>query len=84
MELLIIIIYIALFSAFTIQLLRKIGLFEYVQVHGNDFFYQLSKCDFCLSFWHCLMLSIALVIYKQDFIYFIIPFFATPITKKFL
>jgi len=83
---LIITICIALLSAFYVQLLKKLGVIDYMQIHGNDFFYQLSKCDFCLSFWACLLTSTCYVFFDNVFDYknLIIPFFATPLTRILL
>ena len=49
---------VALVAAFGLTLLRKWQVIEWVQVHGNEFFAKMFNCDFCLSFWAGLILSI--------------------------
>lgn len=36
----------ALVAAFGLTLLRKWGVVEWVQVHGNEFFAKMFNCDF--------------------------------------
>ena len=48
------IIVVALIAAFVLTLLRKWGVIEWVQIHGNDFFSKMFNCDFCLSWWTCV------------------------------
>ena len=74
-------IMVALIAAFGVLLMKKWGIAEYFQVHGNRFFSQLFSCDLCMSFWTCLVLSLALVIVNSD-PWMIIPAIpATPLTR---
>lgn len=75
---------VAMFAAFTLLFLRKIGIIERMQVHGNWFFSQMSRCDFCLSFWGNLILSIILVLVTNEMKYIFIPFFSTPLSRLVL
>lgn len=74
----------AMFAAFTLLFLRKIGFVERMQVHGNCFFSQMSRCNFCLSFWVNLILSIVLVLVTNELTYIFIPFFSTPLSRHVL
>ena len=42
---------VSLVSAFIILLAKKVGIIEWMQVHGDKFISQMASCDFCLSFW---------------------------------
>ena len=70
-----------LFSAFLILFVSKIGGREYVQMYGNKFLSRLFGCDFCLSFWFNLILSIILYIFVKDATVLLYCFVSTPITR---
>lgn len=45
------VVLVALVAAFVILLAKKVGIIEWMQVHGDRFISQMASCDFCLSFW---------------------------------
>ena len=71
-------------SAFMLLLAVKWKVIEWMQVHGNDFFAKLANCDFCLSWWVCVILTAVWVAVTGDYTMVVAPFFATPITRVFL
>lgn len=75
---------VAMLAAFTILLLRKWGVIECMQVHGNDFIAKLASCDFCLSWWAGVLLSILLSLFTGNAVYLLIPLCSTPITRFML
>lgn len=75
---------VALVAAFGLNLLRKWRVIEWVQVHGNDFFAKMFNCDFCLSFWAGLALSILCVFISGNPALLLVPFCSTMITRKML
>lgn len=77
-------VFIALIAAFFLLLLRKIGVVEYIQVHGNNFFAQMFSCDFCLSWWSGVVIAILATAISGDLSILITPFISTPITRKML
>lgn len=77
-------VFIALIAAFFLLLLRKIGVVEYIQVHGNDFFAKMFSCDFCLSWWSGVVIAILTTAIIGDVSIMITPFISTPITRKLL
>lgn len=81
---LIIVVLIGLLTAFVLTLLKKFGVIEWLQVHGNDFVHKLANCDFCLSFWMNGFFAILLVIITGVPIFLAIPFFSTIITRNLL
>lgn len=75
---------IALFAGFCITLLRKWGVIEWVQVHGNAFFAKMFNCDFCLSWWAGVVLSAIFAVITGDVILLCVPFCSTMITRYML
>lgn len=75
---------VALVAAFGLTLLRKWRVIEWVQVHGNDFFAKMFNCDFCLSFWSGLALSILCVFITGNPALLLVPFCSTMITRFML
>lgn len=78
------VIAISLLAAFLLTLLRKWGVIEWVQVHGNDFFSKMFSCDFCLSWWMGVVLSVAGALIVNDPAVLLIPFFSTALTRRLL
>ena len=78
-----IVLAVALLAAFLLMLAHKWGFVEYVQVHGNEFFAKMFSCDFCLSWWCCVLVSTPLL--EIGILqYLAIAIMATPITRKLL
>lgn len=75
---------ISFFSAYTVALFRKLGVIEWMQVHGNTFIYNLFSCDFCLSWWMCVCYSLLGLCVSGNFLFVTIPFCATMLTRKLL
>lgn len=75
---------VALVAAFGLTLLRKWGVVEWVQVHGNDFFNKMFRCDFCLSWWASVVLSVFFAICSGNPWLLLVPFCSTMITRKLL
>ena len=75
---------VALVAAFGLTLLKKWGVVEWVQVHGNDFFTKMFNCDFCLSFWAGVALAILLAFVTRNPALLLVPFCSTMITRILL
>lgn len=73
---------VALAAAFALLLLKKWGIIEWLQVHGNDFLSKMANCDFCLSWWTCLVVATVSAIMAQDPLYILTTVMATPLTRK--
>jgi len=43
------------FAAYTLVLASKWGFVEYIQVHGSRLAAEMASCDFCLSWWTCVL-----------------------------
>ncbi len=72
---------VATLAAFILSLLKKWGVIEYVQVHGNDFFSKMFNCNFCLSWWIGVYLSIMFAICIGNPLLLLVPFCSTTITR---
>ena len=76
-----IIILVALSAAFCVLLVKKWGIAEYVQVHGDKYLSQLFGCDLCMSFWASVIITIAVMCVTNDLSLIAVPVFATPVTR---
>ena len=77
------IIVVALIAAFVLTL-RKWGVIEWVQIHGNDFFSKMFNCDFCLSWWTCVLICFFALIFTGNLSFLGVPFCSTMITRVLL
>jgi len=68
-------------TSWVVILLKKWGVIEWVQVHGNAFFGKLVSCDYCLNWWlsWCVVL-VALVVTGEWWLVGV-PFFSTTIGR---
>lgn len=73
---------VALAAAFALLLLKKWGIIEWLQVHGNDLISKMANCDFCLSWWTCLVVATVAAILAQDPLCILTAVMATPLTRK--
>ena len=72
------------FSVKMVLLLKKWGVTEWMQVHGNDFFAKLANCDFCLSWWTNVLLAVAAFMVLGDSRLLLVPFASTMLTRKLI
>lgn len=75
---------VAFVSSFVLFLLKKWGFVEWLQINGNDFFSRMAWCDFCLSWWVCVIITAMLFIATRDTWLFFVPFCSTMLTRKML
>ena len=80
-ERLAIIIMVALAAAFVVLLVKKWGIAEYMQVHGNGFTFKLFSCDLCMSFWASLLVMSLAVFFVDEPWMLTVPLFSTPLTR---
>lgn len=68
-------------TSWVVILLKKWGVIEWVQVHGNAFFCKLVSCDYCLNF-HCAwMLMLVVAVVTGEWFLMLVPFFSTTIGR---
>lgn len=75
------VVLVALLAAFIVLLVKKWGIAEYWQIHGNDFVSKLFSCDLCMSFWACVIVSWVATVASGDVRMVWVPFMAMPITR---
>lgn len=68
-------------SAWVVILLRKWGVIEWVQVHGNSFFCNLASCDFCLNWWTAWVIVVVVLAVTGWWWLAAVPFFSTAIGR---
>lgn len=72
------------FSAWCIMLAKKWGILEWLQIHSNAFFHQLFSCDYCLSWWCGVAVSVLAAAVTRDAHLLLVPFFSTMISRRLL
>lgn len=75
---------ITILSAFTIQLITITGIRGTLQIYAPKLISRLFSCDFCLSFWISVFITLIYCIWMNDFSCIFIPLLSTPITRKLL
>lgn len=75
------VVLVALLAAFVVLLVKKWGIAEYWQIHGNDFVAKLFSCDLCMSFWAGVIISLVATVALGDVRMMAVPFMAMPITR---
>lgn len=68
-------------AAFFITLAKKWGIVEQMQVRGNDLISEMAHCDFCLSWWACVVLTIVYVFVTGEVDMVYIPFIGTMVSR---
>lgn len=76
--------FVACTSAFLLLLAYKWGIVEWFQVHGGAIVSKMANCDFCMSWWLCLFLSLVIVNVTSDGTLLLVPFVSTPIARRML
>lgn len=78
------IVIVALVAAFTVLLISRIGLRDFIITHSPKLISELFSCDFCLCFWIGLTITlIAHFVVGWPFT-FILPACSTPIARYLL
>lgn len=80
-ELLVNSVVIGCVAAFFITLAKKWGIVEQMQVRGNDLISEMAHCDFCLSWWACVVLTIVYVFATGEVDMVYIPFIGTMVSR---
>lgn len=75
---------VALWVCFLLLLAYKLGIIEWLQVHGGDVVSKLASCDFCMSWWLSVLLTLILFCFLGNSLLVVVPFLATPIARRLL
>lgn len=84
MDYLEIILLISFLSAFIINLAKKWGYVEWLQVHGCELISKMANCNFCLSWWTNVIFSLLAAIIMQEWQLIFAALFGTMITRQLL
>lgn len=80
-ELIELVVLVALGAAFCVLLMKKWGVVEWMQVHGDKFLSKLFSCDFCMSFWTCTVLWLAVACWCDELLMIFGGVFSCVITR---
>ena len=76
-----VVLLVSLAAAFMVLLLKKWGVVEWMQVHGDRFTSKLFSCDFCMSFWASVIVVLVVVCFIDEAWMLAVPVCSTPITR---
>ena len=76
-----VIVLVALAAAFVVLVMKKWGITEWMQIHGDEYMSKLFGCDLCMSFWTAVILCLPLCMFFDSGLYMFMPVFSTPITR---
>ena len=68
-------------TSWVVILLKKWGVIEWVQVHGNAFFDKLVSCDYCLNWWLAWCVVVVALVVTGEWWLAGVPFFSTTIGR---
>lgn len=75
---------VALWVAFLLLLAYKVGIVEWMQVHGGKFISKMAQCDFCMSWWLSVIITLVFLGLTGDVELLVVPFLSTPIARRLL
>lgn len=75
---------VACVVAFLLLLAYKLGIVEWLQVHGDVVVSKMAQCDFCMSWWLSVTITILLAVIMDDVALMCVPFISTPIARRLL
>ena len=79
-----VVVLVALMASWVVSLMAKWGIVEYLQVHGNDLISRMASCDFCLSWWACVAVSLGASLVSGEWVILTVPVFSTTLTRRLL
>ena len=71
-------------AAWIILLAKKLGGVEWLAINGNAFFSKMALCDYCLSWWLSVCLSVVLAVVAWEWTYVLVPFVSTVIARRMI
>ena len=74
-------VFVALLAAMMVLLVKKWGIAEWIQIHGDNFLSKLFSCDLCMSFWAAMCFAVVLCCVFDDAGWLLLPFLTTPVTR---
>lgn len=78
------VVIISLISAFVILFITKTGYRTWLSERAPKLIYEMLNCDFCLSFWISVVVTLAFMTLGLPWYYIFLPVLTTPITRFLL
>lgn len=75
---------VALWVTFLLLLAYKVGIIEWMQVHGGKFISKMAQCDFCMSWWLSVIITLVVFCFTCNVMLLVVPFLSTPIARRLL
>ena len=76
--------FVSFFAVFLLLLAYKWKIVEWLQVHGSEKVSEMAHCDFCMSWWLSVSLTIIISPFVAEWWLVAVPFIATPLTRHWL
>lgn len=76
-----VVVVVALLAAFFLLLAKKLGVVEWLQVHGDRIISEMAGCDFCMSFWIGTLLFVGIACVYDDPLLMFGGVLSCPITR---
>lgn len=71
-------------SSFIVSLAYKTGVIQWMQCYGSDIISEMARCNFCLSWWTCVIISIPAAIMMREPSILLCPFVSTSLAKNMI
>lgn len=71
-------------AAFLLLLAYKLGIVEWLQVHGDVVVSKMAQCNFCMSWWLSVVITILLAVIMDNVALLCVPFISTTIARRLL
>ena len=83
-EILVYAVMVALWVTFLLLLAYKVGIIEWMQVHSGKFISKMAQCDFCMSWWLSVIITLVVLCFTCNVMLLVVPFLSTPIARRLL
>lgn len=80
-DLLVMAVLVALMAATIVLLVKKWGIAEWLQIHGDRISSRLFACDLCMTFWASVIVVIIASAFTEDPHLVAVPFLSMPIAR---
>lgn len=81
---LIVVVLVSLVAAYIILLAMKLGIIEWLQIHGDKYISEMAKCHFCMSFWTGTLLFVGVACWYDNPLFLMGGVVSCPLTRLML
>ena len=79
-----VVVMVSMVAAFFILLAKKLGIVEWMQIHGDKCISQMVSCDFCMSFWAGTLIFVCVACLYGNPLFLFGGVVSCPITRMML